>query len=85
VLDQANEQLQAAIKKRARLLVVTGRSRRLAVESHAAELKTLMEKYGSTSAASEVRKTIGDVATAFVAARSYAGLIVLQANTPSVA
>lgn len=60
-----------------RLLVVTGRSRRLAVENHSTELKELMAEYGGVG--SEVKKTIGDVATAFVVAGCGTGVVVLQA------
>ncbi|KAG5642537.1 hypothetical protein DXG03_002575 [Asterophora parasitica] len=62
-----------------RLLIVTGRSRRLAVENHRAELKELMEEYGTVG--SEVTKTIGDVATAFVVAGCGEGVVVLQGAT----
>ncbi|KAF9459201.1 Sodium/hydrogen exchanger family-domain-containing protein [Collybia nuda] len=61
-----------------RLLIVTGRSRRLAVENHTSELKELMEEYGTVN--SDVMKTIGDVATAFVVAGCGAGVVVLQAS-----
>ncbi|KAF5377901.1 hypothetical protein D9615_006762 [Tricholomella constricta] len=68
---------EGARRPGARLLIVTGRSRRLAVENHRAELKELMEEYGSVG--SEVKKTIGDVATAFVVAGCGEGAVVLQA------
>jgi len=61
-----------------RVLVVVGRSRRLAVENHAGELKELAEEYGSVGV--EVRKTMGDVASAFVVASAGAGLVVVQAT-----
>lgn len=64
-------------RRRKRLLVITGRSRRLAVENHRVELKELMEEFGSV--ASEVGKTIGDVATAFVVAGCGEGVVVVQA------
>lgn len=63
--------------KHRRLLVVAGRSRRLAVENHRVELKGLMEEYGNVAA--EVGKTIGDVATAFVVAGCGEGVVVVQA------
>ena len=47
-------------------LVVLGRSRRMAVEDHHKELKKLVETHGSVGG--EVRKTIGDVASALVIA-----------------
>jgi hypothetical protein len=59
------------------LFVVTGRSRRLAVENHRQELRELMQARGSMS--DEVRKTVGDVATAFVVAGVGSGVVVLQA------
>lgn len=62
-----------------RLLVVAGRSRRLAVENHKAELKELVEEYGGVPA--EVSKTIGDVGTACVMAKAGTGVIVLQTST----
>ncbi|CAA7270692.1 unnamed protein product [Cyclocybe aegerita] len=60
-----------------KLVVVTGRSRRLAVENHRKELKELMDEHEHVGA--EVRKTIGDVATAFVVAGVGSGVVVLQA------
>jgi hypothetical protein len=59
------------------LVVVTGRSRRLAVENHRKELGELMVENGQVGA--EVRKTVGDVATAFVVAGVGSGIVVLQA------
>ncbi|TFK26895.1 hypothetical protein FA15DRAFT_615019 [Coprinopsis marcescibilis] len=59
------------------LIVVTGRSRRLAVENHRVELKELMDEHGGIGG--EVRKTIGDVASAFVVADVGSGVLVLQA------
>lgn len=65
--------------QRRRLLVMTGRSRRLAVEDHSGELRGLMEEYGHVG--SDVRKTVGDVATAFVVAGvgGVGGIVVVQA------
>ncbi|KAJ6581623.1 Sodium/hydrogen exchanger family-domain-containing protein [Mycena capillaripes] len=60
-----------------RVLVVVGRSRRLAVEDHKGELKELADEYGSVGV--EVRKTMGDVASAFVVASAGSGLVVVQA------
>ncbi|KAJ7504288.1 Sodium/hydrogen exchanger family-domain-containing protein [Mycena galericulata] len=62
-----------------RVLLVVGRSRRLAVEDHAGELKELIEEYGSVG--TEVRKTMGDVASAFVVASTGSGIVVVQAAT----
>ncbi|KAI9447249.1 Sodium/hydrogen exchanger family-domain-containing protein [Russula earlei] len=70
---------------RARLLslqhpvaIVVGRSRRLAVEDHHAELRTLETGHGAVR--SDVRKTVGDVGTAFVMAGIDANLLVMQAH-----
>ena len=60
-----------------KLVVVTGRSRRLAVENHRAELLRLMNEHNHVGA--EVRKTVGDVATAFVVAGVGSGVVVVQA------
>ncbi|KAJ7224156.1 Sodium/hydrogen exchanger family-domain-containing protein [Mycena pura] len=63
--------------RRTRVLAVVGRSRRLAVENHAGELKELAGEYGSVG--TEVRKTMGDVASAFVVAGAGDGIVVVQA------
>jgi hypothetical protein len=60
-----------------KLIVVTGRSRRLTVENHKAELKTLMSEHGCLGA--EVRKTVGDVASGFMVAGVESGVVVVQA------
>ena len=62
------------------VVVVVGRSRRMAVEDHHAELRALETEYGGASVRSDVRKTVGDVGTAFVMARVYANLLVMQAS-----
>lgn len=61
-----------------RAIVVVGRSRRLAVEDHYAELRMLEEEHGAVRA--DVRKTAGDVGTAFVMAGINASLLVMQAS-----
>lgn len=60
-----------------RVLTVTGRSRRLAAENHSQEMKTLIEEHGQVP--SEVRKTMGDVASAFIMTGSSSGVMILQA------
>jgi hypothetical protein len=72
-----SSQVDLLAENKTRLFVVVGRSRRLAVEDHHAELKQLMEEHGSV--ASEVQKTVGDVATACLVAGYKAGIVVLQA------
>ena len=61
------------------LLVVVGRSRRMAVESHKRELHRLFTDRGA-SLPDEVSNTFGDVASAFVVAGGNAGLVVTQAT-----
>ncbi|TFK68027.1 hypothetical protein BDN72DRAFT_898463 [Pluteus cervinus] len=90
-----------------RVVVITGRSRRLAVEDHGKELRGIVEEYTSsggqfgtlsagiggtvshgggsgsgavTGLAGDVRKTVGDVATAFIVSGVGAGVLVLQAS-----
>jgi len=62
-----------------RMLIVVGRSRRLAVESHHAEL-TAMVKGGGHHLSGEFRKTIGDVASAIVIGGLRADMFILQAG-----
>lgn len=63
-----------------RLLIVAGRSRRLAPESHEIELKQIFDEK-SNSIGTDVRSTLGDVATAFVAGGVNASLLVMQASS----
>ncbi|KAL1660484.1 Sodium/hydrogen exchanger family-domain-containing protein [Schizophyllum commune] len=60
------------------VIVVVGRSRRMAVDTHKAELQELVAERGS-GMASSVPKTIGEVGAALVAASTGANLLVLQA------
>jgi hypothetical protein len=75
-LHTALQQVTTLEESKRRVLVVVGRSRRLAVEDHLGELKELMDQYGHV--AHEVRKTIGDVASGFVAARRGTAVVVVQ-------
>ncbi|KAJ3537151.1 hypothetical protein NM688_g6731 [Phlebia brevispora] len=61
-----------------RPIIVVGRSRRLAVETHASELRQLLTEKGATMS-SDLLKTLGDLGAAFVAANANAGLLILQA------
>ncbi|CAA7259372.1 unnamed protein product [Cyclocybe aegerita] len=60
------------------LIVLAGRSRRLAVENLRGELRSLISETGS-SISSSVPKTLGDVGAGLVAAGVNASLLVLQA------
>lgn len=61
------------------LLVVAGRSRRMAVESHKRELQQLITERGA-SLDSAVSNTLGDVASVFVVVGGNASLVVMQAT-----
>ena len=62
-----------------RLLIVTGRSRRLAAESHATELKALLAE-NRTSIGAEATKTLGEVGTAVISGGVGEGVLVVQAR-----
>ncbi|KAG2101590.1 Sodium/hydrogen exchanger family-domain-containing protein [Suillus discolor] len=61
------------------VLVVVGRSRRLAGEDHTSELQQILKERGSVGQ-DVIRKTIGDPATAFVASGCATAVVVLQAS-----
>ena len=63
------------------VLIVVGRSRRIAVEDYHAELRALEAEHGAAPVHSDVRKTIGDVGTAFVMTGIDANLLVMQASS----
>ncbi|KAM5539392.1 hypothetical protein V8D89_006844 [Ganoderma adspersum] len=77
VLERARKMSDAAVEERSRLLVLAGRSRRLAVENHHAELKAITEEYGGVGG--EVKRTVGDLTTALVVSGCQANVIVFQA------
>jgi len=62
-----------------RLLIITGRSRRMATESHAAELKGFLSN-NNISIGSESTKTLGEVGTAIIAGSTGEGVLVVQAR-----
>lgn len=71
--------------RRTRTLIVTGRSRRLAVENHEDELQHIFKKHDGKYLSDEVRKTVGDVATACMAFSPRAcGLVVIQASASTM-
>ena len=78
VIEYAAALEASTADRRSRLLVVAGRSRRLAVEHHGRELEELAGEYGATITP-EVRKTVGDVASSFIVCGSKASIVVLQA------
>lgn len=79
VIEYASSLEESTSERRSRLLIIAGRSRRLAAENHHAELKQLVEEHGGIG--SEVKKTVGDVATSFIVTGSKASIVVLQATT----
>ena len=64
---------------KARFLIICGRSRRLTVQDHRAELKIIMEEHGTTDAGEEVTKTAGEVAASVILSRCSADVAVIQA------
>ncbi|KAI8981158.1 Sodium/hydrogen exchanger family-domain-containing protein [Trametes punicea] len=77
IITQVRSISQSATAGDGGLLVLTGRSRRLAAENHQEELKKVMHEHGTV--ANEVRKTVGDVATSLVVSGCEASMIVFQA------
>ena len=63
------------------VVVVVGRSQWLAMGEYHAELRALEAEHGVAPVHSDVRKTIGDVGTAFVMAGIDANLFVMQASS----
>ena len=80
IAGRVNEIVEEMSERQTRVLVMVGRSRRLAVEDHKMELKEVM--HGGKSIGGEVSKTIGDVGTALVVSGVKAGVVVLQAANP---
>jgi len=80
IVGRVNETVDEMSKKKTRVLVMVGRSRRLAVENHRAELREVM--HGGKQIGGEVKRTIGDVGTALVVSGVKAGVVVLQAANP---
>ncbi|KAG8742268.1 K(+)/H(+) antiporter [Ceratobasidium sp. 414] len=80
VLKRYNVEHGTATSSNKALLVVVGRGRRMAAESHTDELRGLIAGLSTSSIGGEVRRTVGDVATAFVATGAKASLFVLQAS-----
>jgi hypothetical protein len=76
-----------AVLNRVRMLprpvvVVVGRTRRPVVQDYHAELRALEAEHAAAAPVhSDVRKTIGDVGTAFVMAGIDANLLVMQASS----
>ena len=80
IVGRVNEIADGMSEKKTRVLVMVGRSRRLAVEDHTVELREVM--HNGRPIGGEVRRTIGDVGTALVVSGVKAGVVVLQAANP---
>ena len=72
-------QQQSRRTRSRRLLIVAGRSRRMATESHTAELKTLLAE-SRASIGGEATKTLGEVGTAVISGDVGEGVLVVQAR-----
>ncbi|CAE6386161.1 unnamed protein product [Rhizoctonia solani] len=80
ILKRCNVEYNTAVSSSETLLVVVGRGRQLA-ESHADELRGVVaSSNASETIGGEIRRTVGDVATAFVATGAKASLFVMQAS-----
>jgi hypothetical protein len=81
------ELVSAEVNRRATtghgFVAVVGRSRRMAVESHGAELRELNAERGFP-VGSEVIRTVGEVGAALVAVDMSASLLVMQAHAHGV-
>jgi len=80
LLHTIAEEANNLLKQDKELIVVLGRSRRLATESHAEELRQIMTEHGSTIGTS-VAKTLGDVGASLVVMNINASLLVMQAHS----
>ncbi|KAG8759448.1 K(+)/H(+) antiporter [Serendipita sp. 396] len=86
LIQRANEESATLVQTKKGLLLVVGRGRRMAVASHHAELKTIVQEYtdkGMGRISGDVSRTLGDVATAFMAGVK-ANLLVMQAAMPAI-
>ncbi|CAE7216799.1 unnamed protein product [Rhizoctonia solani] len=81
ILKRCGDEHNIAAASSKALLVVVGRGRRMAAESHTDELRGIIASANaSETIGGEVRRTVGDVATAFVATGAKASLFILQAS-----
>jgi hypothetical protein len=75
-VDLVEEEAKKSESKK-NLVVLAGRSRRMAVESHQAELQKLIGEKSSHIGAM-VPRTLGDVGAALVASGTTASLLIMQ-------
>ncbi|KAG8960777.1 K(+)/H(+) antiporter [Tulasnella sp. 419] len=79
IISRTEVEGQKARDQSKSLLAVIGRARRLGGESHAQELKVLFAEQNAAAVGGEVRRTLGDVACAFVVSKANTNLLVVQA------
>ena len=82
IVGRVNDVVDVMSERKTRVVVMVGRSRRLAVEDHTTELREVLQN--GKPVGGEVRRTIGDVGTALVVSGVRAGVVVLQAANPQV-
>lgn len=78
-LHDVIQQARALQEASPHLLIVAGRSRRRAKESHHVEMKELLETFRPGLKPEGMRRTIGDVGTAMVMSGSASAVVVMQA------
>ncbi|PVG00014.1 hypothetical protein CPB86DRAFT_730345 [Serendipita vermifera] len=83
LIERANT--ESATNKK--LLIVCGRSRRMATESHHAELRTIVQENAAkgVSIGGDISRTVGEIATACLSSAVKANLLVIQAALPQTA
>ncbi|KAF8592107.1 potassium:hydrogen antiporter [Ramaria rubella] len=85
VIQRAASEAKTASESWKSLLLVVGRARRLAVESHYAELDNIISEQPHALISSDVTRTIGEVAAGLVASGTNAsGMLVMQAALTSL-
>ena len=77
ILELAQAESKRSIETWESLLLVVGRGRRMATESHQVEMKQIMVEHNTVP--TEIRKALGEVASSFVSAKTAGNLLVLQA------
>ena len=80
LLHTVAEEANNLLKQSNDLIIVLGRSRRMATESHAGELREIIAERGS-SVGTSVAKTLGDVGASLVVMNVHASLLVMQAHS----
>lgn len=79
MLDVLGREMKEHSASGRNVVIIAGRSRRMAVDSHQAELRQLIAEKNA-GIGSEVPTTLGDVGAAFVAAGMNSSLLVMQAS-----